>query len=42
MEAAQTLAWPNPQVYVPTKPTAAKARPVSAVGELVVWLFHRL
>ena len=26
MGAAQTLAWPNPHVYVPTKSTAAKAR----------------
>ena len=29
-EAAQTLVWPNPCMYVPTEPTAAKARPVSA------------
>ena len=36
MEAAQTLTWPNSQVYVPTKPTAAKARPVPAAGALVV------
>ena len=35
-EAPQTLAWPNPHLYVPTKPTAAKARPVSAA----VALFH--
>ena len=36
MEAAQTLAWPSPHIYVPTKPTAAKARPVPAAGTLVV------
>ena len=36
MEAAQTLTWPNPHVYVPTKPTAAKARPVPATGALVL------
>ena len=35
LEAAQTLAWPNPHVYMPTKSTAAKARSVSAVGALV-------
>ncbi|KAJ8781437.1 hypothetical protein J1605_007697 [Eschrichtius robustus] len=35
VEAAQILAWSNPRVYVPTKPTAAKARPVSATGALV-------
>ena len=33
--AAQILAWSNPRVYVPTKPTAAKTRPVSATGALV-------
>ena len=38
MEAAQTLAWPHAHVYMPTEPTAAKARPVSAVGALVVHL----
>ena len=32
MDAAQTLVWPNPHVYVPTKPTAAKARQVPAAG----------
>ena len=32
MDAAQTLAWPNPHVYVPTKLTAAKARHVPAAG----------
>ena len=36
MGAAQTLAWPNPHVYVPTKSTAAEARPVSALGALIV------
>ena len=36
MGAALSLAWPNPPVYVPTKSTAAKARPVLAVGALVV------
>ena len=36
MGAAQTLAWPNPCVYVPTKSTAAKTRPISAVGALTV------
>ena len=36
MEAAQTLAWPNRHVYVPTKPTAAKARPISATEALVI------
>ena len=35
MRAAQTLAWPNPHVYVSTKPTTAKARPVLAAGALV-------
>ena len=37
IEAAQTLAWHNPCMYMPTKPTAAKARPVSAAGTLVVY-----
>ena len=36
MEAAQTLVCPNPCVYAPTKPTAAKARPFSATGALVI------
>ena len=35
MGAAQTLAWPNPHIYVPTKSIAAKARPVLAAGALV-------
>ena len=38
MEAAQTLAWPNPNVYAPTKPTAAKARRIPAAGVLLVLL----
>ena len=36
MEAAQTLAWTNPCVYAPSKPIAAKARPVPATGAPVV------
>ena len=32
-EAAQTLAWPNPRVYMPT---AAKARPIPVAGALVL------
>ena len=36
VEAAQTLAWPHPHAYMPTKPTAAKARPVPAKGALVL------
>ena len=35
MAAAQTLAWPNPHVYIPTKPTAAKARPIPSIEALV-------
>ena len=35
MEVSQTLAWPNPCVYMPINPTDAKARPVSAAGALV-------
>ena len=38
METAQTLALPNLRVFMPTKPTAAKARPVPAAGALVVLL----
>ena len=34
--AAQTLAWPNPCVYVPTKSTAAKVRPVLSAGAFIV------
>ena len=37
MEAAQTLAWPNSHVYMPTKPIAAKARPIPDAGALVLW-----
>ena len=33
--AAQTLAWPSPHVYGPTKATAAKARSALAVKALV-------
>ncbi|KAJ8781378.1 hypothetical protein J1605_007818 [Eschrichtius robustus] len=36
MEEAQSLVWPNPHVYVPTKPIAAKARPVTLVVYLDV------
>ena len=36
MGAAQTLAWPNPRVYVPTKSTAATARLTLAAGALIV------
>ena len=36
MEAVQTLTLPNPHVYVPTKPTAAKVRAVLAAGALVL------
>ena len=36
MQAAQTLAWPNSHVYVPIKAIAGKARPVLAVGALIV------
>ena len=35
MEAAQTLSWSKPHMYVPTKPTAAKARPISALAALI-------
>ena len=36
METAQTLAWPNPHVYVPTEPTAAKVKSIPATGVLAV------
>ena len=36
VEAAQTLAWPSPHMYVSTEPTAAKARSVPAAGALAV------
>ena len=36
MEAAQILAQPSSCVYMPTKPTAAKVRPVLAGGALVL------
>ena len=36
MGAAQTLAWPTPHVYVPTKPRAAKARPIPPAEALVL------
>ena len=34
--AVQTLSWPNSHIYLPPKYTAAKARPVSVVGSLIV------
>ena len=34
--AALTLVWPNPHAYVPTKSTAAKARPILVAGALAV------
>lgn len=33
---AETLSWPNIHIYGLTKTTAAKARPVLAVRELVI------
>ena len=36
VEAAQTLAWSNSCMYIPTKPKAAKARPILAAGTFVV------
>ena len=36
MEAAQTLVWPNPHMYVHTEPIVAKAGPVPAARALVV------
>ena len=36
MEATETLVWPNPLVFMPRNPIAGKARPISAVGALVV------
>ena len=36
MGATQTLAWPHPLVYIPTKSTAAKATPSMTGGALVV------
>ena len=38
MGAAQTLAWSNTHMYVPTESTAAKDRPILAAGGLVVCL----
>ena len=35
MHAAQILAQPSPCVYMPTKPTAAGARPTPAAGALI-------
>ena len=35
MESSQSLVWSNPHIYAPTKPTAAKARPLSAAGAFV-------
>ena len=36
IEAAQTLSWPSPRFHAPTKPTAAKAIPVPAMGAPIV------
>ena len=36
MESAQTVACPHPHVYVPTEPTAPKARPIPVTRPLVV------
>ena len=36
IEAAQTPAWSNPHIYMPTNPTAAKVRLVSGTGALSV------
>ena len=36
MKASQTLAWTNLHLYVSIKPTDAKARPISAMGALIV------
>ena len=35
METAQIWICSSPLVYVPTKPTAAKARPISDAGALI-------
>ena len=35
MEAVHTLAWSKPHMYVPTEPTAAKARPISVLAALI-------
>ena len=35
MEAAQILAWSNPHLYVPLKPTAAQVRPILGARALV-------
>lgn len=34
--AVHTLSWPNSHIYLPPKCIAAKARPVSVVGSLIV------
>ena len=36
MGAGLTLVWLNPFVYVPTKSTAAKAKPVLVAGAFIV------
>ena len=36
MDAAQTVAWPNPHMYMPTKSTAAEARAIPAAGALII------
>ena len=38
MEEAQALAHPSPHVHTPTKPTAAKAKPIPATRTPVVCL----
>ena len=38
IEAPQTQVWPYPHVYMPTEPTAAKARPVLVAKAVVVLL----
>ena len=35
VEAVQTLAWPNPDMYMPTKSTADKPSPIAVAGTLV-------
>lgn len=37
-EGGQILAFSNPHMYTDTKPIDAKARPLSAVGALIVHL----
>ena len=35
VEAVQTLAWPSPHIYMPTKSTADKPSPITSAGTLV-------